>query len=99
MIICAGQEREFDACDDKLWYTSEHLWLGGPMVQFGENCEAVQLGVVSWGIGCGRETYPGVYTSTAKYIDWIQSNSVGSATSQPHTTESYNTVSYNSQTF
>ena len=33
-------------------------------------------GVVSFGIGCGRSGYPGVYTQTSHYIDWIQVDSV-----------------------
>lgn len=43
---------------------------GGPL-----SCELddkwVQVGVVSWGIGCGRQGHPGVYTDTAYYSRWL----------------------------
>jgi len=59
--ICAGAEGR-DACDGDG---------GGPLV-----CEKggqwYQMGIVSFGIGCGRRNVPGVYTSVKEYSDWIE---------------------------
>nr|CAD7405931.1 unnamed protein product [Timema poppensis] len=58
--LCAGAEGR-DACDGDG---------GGPLV-----CEKggqwYQVGVVSFGIGCGRRNTPGVYTRVAMYQQWI----------------------------
>jgi len=43
---------------------------GGPL-QMGTSGRWTQVGIVSWGIGCGKSDYPGVYTRVAEVRDWI----------------------------
>jgi hypothetical protein len=44
---------------------------GGPLLLAQGNNTLQIAGVVSWGIGCGRPGFPGVYTQTSKYMDWL----------------------------
>jgi hypothetical protein len=46
---------------------------GGPLVVKGKGgSDDVQVGVVSWGIGCASESFPGVYSRISKAYDWIK---------------------------
>lgn len=51
-MICAGVEGQ-DSCRGDT---------GGPLVNVKTN---IQVGVRSWGYGCAREGYPGIYTNVA----------------------------------
>lgn len=45
---------------------------GGPIVSRKPDGSFVQVGIVSFGIGCGHAEYPGVYTRLALYTDWMK---------------------------
>lgn len=54
---------------------------GGPlMINTNEGWQ--QIGIVSWGIGCAADGFPGVYTRTAVFSDWINEITNGIAIDQ-----------------
>ncbi|XP_059745319.1 serine protease 52-like isoform X3 [Bos taurus] len=47
---------------------------GGPLVcqKKTRKSKWYQLGIVSWGVGCGQKKQPGVYTQVSSYLSWIE---------------------------
>jgi len=63
-MLCAGFEKGGkDSCQGDS---------GGPMVGY-ENGRAYLVGVVSWGQGCARPQFYGVYSNVAHVVTWIES--------------------------
>jgi len=62
-MICAG-EGKADTCQGDS---------GGPLVIKSTGNKAYVEGVVSWGEGCNRARFPGVYARVPSYLSWISS--------------------------
>lgn len=60
-MLCA-EANEQDSCQGDS---------GGPLVQTSGSRD-VQVGVVSWGIGCAHDDFPGVYARVSSAYDWIE---------------------------
>lgn len=67
-MFCAGEAQGGkDACQGDS---------GGPIfAKVGD--VPVQVGIVSWGIGCARPGKPGVYTRVANFLGWLTTESNG----------------------
>lgn len=66
-IICAGHlNGGVDSCKGDS---------GGPLmlpIQTDGKFPFYQIGIVSYGAGCGRPNVPGAYTNVQNFVDWIQ---------------------------
>lgn len=64
-MLCAGfLTGKLDACEGDS---------GGPLVIPRDGHIWYVIGIVSWGIDCGKENKPGIYTKVTRYRDWIKS--------------------------
>ncbi|XP_034934878.1 uncharacterized protein [Chelonus insularis] len=61
-FMCAGGEESKDTC------TGDG---GGPLVCSTPTGQFIQVGIVSWGIGCGESNVPAVYVNVAPFRSWI----------------------------
>lgn len=62
-MVCAARKNK-DSCQGDS---------GGALIKKGADAESdVQVGIVSFGNGCARRLYPGVYTRVSQYDSWIK---------------------------
>uniref|UniRef100_A0A670ZTA4 Peptidase S1 domain-containing protein n=1 Tax=Pseudonaja textilis TaxID=8673 RepID=A0A670ZTA4_PSETE len=62
--FCAGSETgDVDTCQGDS---------GGPLVCYLSDSKYYVVGITSYGIGCGRPKFPGVYTNLPKYMFWVR---------------------------
>jgi len=79
-MLCAKDDNE-DSCQGDS---------GGPLVVRGDDedgGEDVQVGVVSWGVGCASSSFPGVYARVSSAYSWIKTEVCANSSSPP---ESFN---------
>ncbi|CAH1405346.1 unnamed protein product [Nezara viridula] len=62
-IICARGYKD-DACQGDS---------GGPLLINGRK-QAILAGIISWGVNCANQNYPGIYTNVKYFLPWIMNH-------------------------
>ncbi|XP_077493814.1 trypsin-like [Amblyomma americanum] len=62
MVICTSA-RGKDSCQGDS---------GGPLTMWSKLAKTVQIGLVSFGVGCARGEKPSIYTRVSFYVPWIE---------------------------
>ncbi|XP_063911851.1 phenoloxidase-activating enzyme 1-like isoform X3 [Zophobas morio] len=62
--LCAGGKKNKDSCAGDS---------GGPLMLVVNGTHWFAAGVVSYGMGCGRQDWPAIYTNITSYSGWIKS--------------------------
>ena len=67
-MMCALGKTNQDACQGDS---------GGGLMRLGDDYKGakdLQMGIVSWGLQCGDQDFPGVYARVGEHYDWIAKN-------------------------
>ncbi|XP_076683204.1 soluble guanylate cyclase 89Db [Andrena cerasifolii] len=74
-MFCAGYlEGELDACFGDS---------GGPLHVKGTYGHLEVIGIISWGRGCARPNFPGIYTKLTNYLGWLKDHLDGECVCPP----------------
>ncbi|XP_012250668.2 trypsin-1-like [Athalia rosae] len=76
-MFCAGYlEGQRDACQGDS---------GGPLHIVGSYGHLEVIGIVSWGRGCARPQFPGIFTKLTNYLGWLRDHLDGQCVCPPPT--------------
>lgn len=76
MICASSLEGGKDACGGDsggpLFYEKENKTTLDKLISLSNGPSIIQVGIVSWGVGCADKNFYGIYTDVSKYTGWIK---------------------------